>query len=445
MPCGFNINTRGNGIKHRSVPDDSFPYITGYATQINMLNGERLLERDLMDIVNRDYKYTHYPHEIRDDELNFDSLDFGIVNTIFGGYGQYIVEFDIWNNEPGATYNFTKIIRDDALNCNVYITDSNYNLFHDAAVSFDIRDINKGEWFHHLDGSFTLTGNYNPNIEGLLSGRTDHIKFELMVQVLKMNKPVCKNDIQFNVCFEYEVKDTIIDFDGSETNKVKLNFPCSIQLTNKNIEQEVEKHGNNRGIYSGKFEGLQIINNNFPTTIMNVKNGLTLYDKYIFNGDMYNCYLPKGVYDFEIIINGVKNEFHQVNVCPGIEPFYNVVNWSLVHQIYDDTLVLLDKKNRSRMVFGTIYDQYNYPVSGVEIIITSYNKLLMYCKTNEYGRYRFVLPRFCDYPNVNIRIRSKDHTVKIIENFKYNPEMGFIKQLQDSNNQFIHGFNFKEV
>ena len=70
---------------------------------------------------------------------------------------------------------------------------------------------------------------------------------------------------------------------------------------------------------------------------------------------------------------------------------------------------------------------------------------MLYYKTGEDGKYRFTLPNFCNYQNVNIRLRSKNHTIKIIENFKYNPEIGFIKQLQMSNNQLIHGFNFKEV
>lgn len=445
MPCGFNINTKGNGIKHRSVTDDCFPYVTGYATQINILNGDKLLERDLMDIVNRDYKYAHYQHEIRDNELNFESLNFGIVNTNFGGYGQYMIEFDIWNNEPGATFNFTKIIRKDATNCNVYITDSNYNRFHDSIVSFNIRDVNKREKFQHLDGSYSLTGNYNPNVKGLLSGMTDHIKFDLIVQVLKMNKPVCKNDISFNVCFEYTVDTEIIDFYGNKTNKVQLNFPCKIELTNKEIEQELISYGNNRGVYTGKFEGLNVIKNNFPTTIMNVKNGLTLYDKYVFNGDIYNCFLPRGIYDFEIVSNGIQENFNGIKICKGIEPYYNVVNWSQIYNICDDTLILLYKKDRTRMVFGAIYDQYESPIDGAEIIISSYNKLLLYYKTGEDGKYRFTLPNFCNYQNINIRLRSKNHTIKIIENFKYNPEIGFIKQLQMSNNQLIHGFNFKEV
>ena len=98
MPCRINLEPgfiNGNEfdqiITHRSVPVDSFPYITGYVTIINRLNNERLEQRDLLDIVNSDYEYIHYPTEMINDNINMDRLSFGIINSKFGGYGQYIL------------------------------------------------------------------------------------------------------------------------------------------------------------------------------------------------------------------------------------------------------------------------------------------------------------------------------------------------------------------
>ena len=77
MPCRINLepgfisgNEFNQIITHRSVPVDSFPYITGYATAINRLNNKKLEQRDLMDIVNSDLEYNHYPIEMINDNIN---------------------------------------------------------------------------------------------------------------------------------------------------------------------------------------------------------------------------------------------------------------------------------------------------------------------------------------------------------------------------------------
>ena len=80
-----------------------------------------------------------------------------------------------------------------------------------------------------------------------------------------------------------------------------------------------------------------------------------------------------------------------------------------------------------------------------KLYIEFFNKLLMYQKVDSNGNYRFVLPKFENYSNISIRIRSNNKTVKIVDNFKYDPNKGFIEQLRDKNNSFIHGFSFKEV
>ena len=454
MPCRINLepgfisgNEFNQIITHRSVPVDSFPYITGYATAINRLNNKKLEQRDLMDIVNSDLEYNHYSIEMINDNINMDRLNFGIINSEFGGYGQYILEFDIWNNEPAVTYGFTKTIFEDAENCKVYINDINFNKLHDNRFNFEIRDVLKNEKFHKLNDYKILSGNFNPNNIGCLNGRTDHCKFQISLELIKFNKLVCKDRINFNVCFEYETKHTILDFDGSETKKVKLNFPCEILITNKNIDYDIINKGNGRGCFTGKLEGLNIIQNNYPTTIINIKknNEYTLYDKYIIQNDIYECFLPKGIYNFEIICNNVKHNFNNIKICNGINFYYSTIEWGHLYKIIDDTFEIINNKERIRMVMGTIFNEYNNFLDNAEIIISSFNKLLMYQKVDSNGNYRFVLPKFENYSNVSIRIRSNNKTVKIVDNFKYDPNKGFIEQLRDKNNSFIHGFSFKEV
>ena len=57
----------------------------------------------------------------------------------------------------------------------------------------------------------------------------------------------------------------------------------------------------------------------------------------------------------------------------------------------------------------------------------------LYCKTDEFGVYRFILNENGIY---DIRIRAKEYPLKIITNFNYDRRKGFIKQLKEQNKSF---------
>ena len=114
----------------------------------------------------------------------------------------------------------------------------------------------------------------------------------------------------------------------------------------------------------------------------------------------------------------------------GIEEYYTKINNSDIIDIIDDTLVLLDKRRRNNQIQGYIVDEYNNPLKNAEIIISQFEKMIIYCKTNEKGMYNFILNNSGNY---DIRIRTNEKNIKLISNFKYDKSKGFIKQLQEQN------------
>ena len=92
---------------------------------LTSLESDEVITSNIDCILNKTDKTTLKANILQmiNDNINMDRLNFGIINSEFGGYGQYILEFDIWNNEPAVTYGFTKTIFEDAENCKVYIND----------------------------------------------------------------------------------------------------------------------------------------------------------------------------------------------------------------------------------------------------------------------------------------------------------------------------------
>ena len=90
----------------------------------------------------------------------------------------------------------------------------------------------------------------------------------------------------------------------------------------------------------------------------------------------------------------------------------------------------------------TLYDDGGYvkysdrvkfptnPLKNAEIRISQFEKMIIYCKTNEKGMYNFILNNSGNY---DIRIRTNEKNIKLISNFKYDKSKGFIKQLQEQN------------
>ena len=113
-------------------------------------------------------------------------------------------------------------------------------------------------------------------------------------------------------------------------------------------------------------------------------------------------------------------DFREFEIKKGIEEYYTKINNSDIIDIIDDTLVLLDKRRRNNQIQGYIVDEYNNPLKNAEIIISQFEKMIIYCKTNEKGMYNFILNNSGNY---DIRIRTNEKNIKLISNFKYDKSL----------------------
>ena len=238
------------------------------------------------------------------------------------------------------------------------------------------------------------------------------------------------------MCFEYKTDNVFKDYLGEYTNVTKLNFPCKINISNDDREAEFEKIGMSSG---GVTTGRLSINNKF----LNIKNSFPMtkivakrvdsnfiYDYCNTNNDVYALFLPNGIYNLNFNSSNFNKDFREFEIKKGIEEYYTKINNSNIIDIIDDTLVLLDKRRRNNQIQGYIVDEYNNPLKNAEIIISQFEKMIIYCKTNEKGMYNFILNNSGNY---DIRIRTNEKNIKLISNFKYDKSKGFIKQLQEQN------------
>ena len=421
-------------VERSKVPNDNFPVITVYTKSINIINREETDYRDALDIVNININQEKSHSTIRDEnKYNRSIIDCGNINIKTGGYCQNVIEFDIWNNEPDISEGFTQKYFDDAKECKIYITDENYNKLDADYLQVFIKSPNE-KAFELLD-EYVPTGNFT-NIPGLLCGKSDHFKVQILIKVYPFKFKAFDNDVFFHVCFEYKTDNVFKDYLGEYTNVTKLNFPCKINISNNDREAEFEKIGmSSGGVTTGRLNinnKFLNIKNSFPMTKIVAKrvDSNFIYDYCNTNNDVYALFLPNGIYNLNFNSSNFNKDFREFEIKKGIEEYYTKINNSDIIDIIDDTLVLLDKRRRNNQIQGYIVDEYDNPLKNAEIIISQFEKMIVYCKTNEKGMYNFILNNSGNY---DIRIRTNEKNIKLISNFKYDKSKGFIKQLQEQN------------
>ena len=94
--------------------------------------------------------------------------------------------------------------------------------------------------------------------------------------------------------------------------------------------------------------------------------------------------------------------------------FVGLQLFPLFYERFDDILVILDRKERNYQITGRLVSENNEPIKDAEIIFSQNEKMKLYCKTDEFGVYRFILN----------------------ENGIYDIRKGFIKQLKEQNKSF---------
>ncbi|MFW6015075.1 MAG: hypothetical protein ACOCRK_01405 [bacterium] len=149
------------------------PLITYYARVISNLNPEK----EILPFTNVITNNTWY---------------YGKCN-LYGGESEYIVEFDIWNNEPAFDAGTRRVPCKDAKNCkftvyskydetrrdNPFIVNSNDLIGQKCLYARNLNNYIQQEDFKPingklLNGSIDVRGNVNPNEIGVLSGEGDH-------------------------------------------------------------------------------------------------------------------------------------------------------------------------------------------------------------------------------------------------------------------------------
>ena len=171
------------------------PLITYYARVIDNLTGEEI------------FKTT---------EASKNLWYYGNCNGLQGGESQYIVEFDIWNNEAAynaGTYDTHCL---NAINCkfsvwpDANLTMQNSNpLFILTQPFMFVRCISNGydTPFVPIKYNMKLTnivGNNNPNLVGTLQGNGDHTKIQTKL-ILQPNTNLEIIKYNFVTNFEYDM------------------------------------------------------------------------------------------------------------------------------------------------------------------------------------------------------------------------------------------------
>lgn len=169
------------------------PLITCYARVIDNLSGKQIL--DYTDLNRNNAWY------------------YGKCNGFTGGESEYIVEFDIWNNEPAFNGGATQIDCKDATSCyfTVYPSRESINeeytnsLFNIEGSFMHARCLTSGfkefKPIKRKSMSLLAEGNMNPNIN-TLQGKGDHTVIQTKI-VLPANSGLVNERHDFVFVFSY--------------------------------------------------------------------------------------------------------------------------------------------------------------------------------------------------------------------------------------------------
>lgn len=182
----------------------SYPLITYYARPKNNLTGEPLI--DFMSMNNNNIWY------------------YGNCN-LSGGESEYIIEFDIWNNEPAfdagtgrgkcpnaKNCKFTVYSKYDQNQNNPYIVKENdivYNSYIHARC-LNNYNLDNGLEFKPIrggfkNGSIDITGNIDPTNIGTLYGTGDHAIVQTKLVIPDVDQPKLNSGrVEFVFKFSYD-------------------------------------------------------------------------------------------------------------------------------------------------------------------------------------------------------------------------------------------------
>ena len=137
---------------------------------------------------------------------------YGKCNAKDGGESEYIIEFDIWNNEPAFNAGGYDYKCQDAKNCRLTVwpdskcmVDNNNPLFsmkddfmYARCLTLGPKDFEPIKYYNGVN----VIGNVNPNINSI-KGSGDHAKVQTKI-ILPKNCTVPRDRYGFNFSFFYD-------------------------------------------------------------------------------------------------------------------------------------------------------------------------------------------------------------------------------------------------
>ena len=132
---------------------------------------------------------------------------YGKCNTLEGGESQYVIEFDIWNNEPGFSAGAGQNNCLDAQNCRLSIVTPHDPTFFDPFVyarcmTFGYKD-NDFIGLRVNQSLTNITGSCNVNALGTVQGTGDHALVQTKIKI-SANGNIAPNRYSFSLQFYYD-------------------------------------------------------------------------------------------------------------------------------------------------------------------------------------------------------------------------------------------------
>ena len=136
---------------------------------------------------------------------NNKEIYYGQVNALKGGESQYMVEFDIWNNEPAWDGGTPQMTAQNAVNCHleIVIPSQCRNLspfLYARCTTYDIKSEFKDISMSH-PSFYDIQGNAS-DIYGAILGVSDHATIQTKIK-LRPNSNIAKHQYHFNLNFVY--------------------------------------------------------------------------------------------------------------------------------------------------------------------------------------------------------------------------------------------------
>ena len=148
------------------------------------------------------------------------------------------------------------------------------------------------------------------------------------------------------------------------------------------------------------------------------------------NNGKYSVFLEPGNYTVKVEGGSYNSFFYNEEVTIGLNNLYDskVYNYTIKSKIND---VIEINNSTKKIITGKFLNGFNQPLVDVEVIISQGDNVISYSKSDQNGKYQIIIENGI----YDVRIRSRNYTIKKINNFNFNGQE-FMTQLQENYNWF---------